>query len=164
MFRGIKLWFTNRPRYEQWKHYEKLQKEYRRKLVKQAKEFCPWSGWYMNEMVKTMLEFYNKTYTAGDCCWRAEEQVKKIAVQTKRALDFAQDLDTYADLSEEKLITLAEKEYDFKKYLEKWEKKTGLDTKEKPALLYGVAWDYFEKKYTEEQYTIVGKHIWEWCD
>lgn len=164
MFRGIKLWFTDRNYYYQRKRYMKLQKAYRRKLIKQAKEFCPWSGWYMHEMMKTMLEFYNKTYEAGDCCWSIEEQVKKIAAQTKRALDYAQDLDIYEDLDEEELIAIAEKEYGFKKYLEKWEKKTGLDTKEKPALLYGVAWAYFEKKYTEGLYNIVGKHIWEWFD
>ena len=164
MFTGIKLYFTNRPYYEQWKRYTKLQKEYRKKLKKQAKEFCPWSGWYMNEMIKTMLEFYNKTYTAGDCCWSEDSRVQKIANQTKNALDCAQDLDTYEDLSEEELIAIAEKEYGFKKYLEKWEKKTGLDTKEKPALLYGVACDYYEKKYTTALYNIIGKHIWEWCD
>ncbi len=162
MFKSISFWFTDRPKYKQWKRYKKRQKSYRRKLVKQAKEFCPWSGWYMHEMMKTMLEFYNKTYEAGDCCWSAEERVKKIAAQTKRALDYAQDLDTYEDLDEEELIAIAEKEYGFRKYLEKWEKKTG--TKANPKLMHGIACDYFEKKYTEGLYNIVGKHIWEWCD
>lgn len=164
MFKTIKLYFSNRTYYEQYKRYTKLQKKYRKKLMKLAKEFCPWSGWYMYEMMKIMLEFYNETYEAGDCCWSTEERVKKIAAQTKRALEYAQDLETYEDLSEEELIALAEKEYGFKKYLEKWEKKSGLDTKRNPALLYGVAWDYFEKKYTEGLYNIVGKHIWGWCD
>jgi hypothetical protein len=97
-------------------------------------------------------------------CWSAEERVKKIANQTKKALDYANDLDIYEDLEKEELISIAEKEPGFKKYLEKWEKKTGLNTKESPSLLYGVAYDYFEKKYTEGMYNEIGKHIWEWCD
>ena len=164
MFRELKLYFTDRPKYKQWKRYKKRQKAFRKKLIKQAKEFCPWSGWYMNEMVKTMLEFYNKTYEAGDCCFSSEERVRRIAAQTKKALDFAQDLGTYEDLEKEELLALAEKEYGIKKYLEKWEKKTGLNTNEKLELLYGVACDYFEKKYTTGLYDIIGKHIWEWCD
>ena len=45
MFKNIKLYFTDKPLYEQRKRYSKLQKEYRNKLKKQAKEFRPWSGW-----------------------------------------------------------------------------------------------------------------------
>jgi hypothetical protein len=65
MFRTLKLYFTNRPYYEQWKRYKKLQKTMRKKLVQQAKEFCPWSGAYLHDMVKTMLEFYYETYKAS---------------------------------------------------------------------------------------------------
>lgn len=162
MFKSIRFWFTDRTKHKQWKRYAKRQKAYRRKLVKQAKEFCPWSGWYMHEMMKTMLEFYNKTYEAGDCCHSTEERVKKIAAQTRKALEYAEDLDTYEDLSEEELLAMAEKEYGFRKYVEKWEKKTG--TKANPKLMYGIAYDYYEKKYTEALYNIIGKHIWEWCD
>lgn len=162
MFKILKLYFTNRSYYNQRKRYKKLQKEYRKKLMKQAKEFCPWSGWYMHAMMKTMLEFYYKTYEAGNCCWSVEERIKKIAAQTKKALDYAHDLDTYEDLGEEELLAIAEKEYGFKKYVEKWEKKTG--TKANSKLMYGIAFDYYEKKYTEALYNIIGKHIWEWCD
>ena len=163
-FYEITLFFTNKSHYYERKRYLKRQKAVRKELKKQVKEFCPWSGYYMHKMICTMLEFYNKTYEAGDCCWSTEERVKKISAQTKKALDYAHDLDTYEDLGEAELIAIAEKEPSFKKYLEKWEKKTGLDTKETPALLYGVAFDYFEKKYTEGLYNIIGKHIWEWCD
>jgi hypothetical protein len=163
-FNGLYIYFTDRPRHNQWKRYMKRQKAFRKELVKQAKEFCPWSGYYMHKMMTTMLEFYNKTYEAGDMCWSTEERVKKIANQTKKALDYANDLDIYEDLEKEELISIAEKEPGFKKYLEKWEKKTGLNTKESPSLLYGVAYDYFEKKYTEGMYNEIGKHIWEWCD
>lgn len=162
MFKELKLYFTNRTRYNQWRRYKKIQKAYRKKLIKQAKEFCPWSGWYMHKMTTTMLEFYHKTYTAGDLCYSEESRIKKIANQTEKALEFAYNLDTYEDLPEEELVAIAEKEPGFKKYLEKWEKKFG--TKANPKLIYGIAYDYFEKKYTTGVYNIIGKHIWEWCD
>lgn len=161
-FKIIKLYFTERDYYEQRKRYMKLQKKYRKDLKKQSKEFCPWSGYYMHKMITTMLEFYLKTYEARDCCWSEENRVKKIASQLKKALQYANDLDTYEDLEEEELLAIADKEPGFKKYVEKWEKKTG--TKANPKLMYGIAWDYFEKKYTEGMYTEIGKHIWEWCD
>lgn len=166
MFRAIKLYFTDRNYYHQRKRYMKLQKEFRNKLIKQAKEFCPWSGWYMNEMVKTMLEFYNKTYTAGDCCWSDKCRVQQIANQTDKALQAAAELDTYEDLDTDELIALAEKEPGFTKYLEKWEKKLGLKVNkdDRKYLLYGVVCDYYEKKYTTALYDIIGKHIWGWCD
>lgn len=164
MFKTLKLYFTDRPYYEQVKRFNKLQKEYRKKLVKQAKEFRPWSGWYLNEMVKTMLEFYNKTYEAGDCCWSTESRLTKITNQTEKALLFAEVLGTYEDLSEETLLELAEKEPGFKKYVKKWEEKFDLKAAEKKPLLYGIACDYFEKKYTTALYNTIGKHIWEWCD
>ena len=100
LFNGIKLYFTNRHYYEQWKRYTKLQKKYRKELKKQAKEFCPWSGWYMNEMIKTMLEFYHKTYLAGDCCWREEGSREEIATTLGVAVHWAEDLDNIDDLED----------------------------------------------------------------
>ena len=91
MFKELKLYFTNRSRYNQWRRYKKIQKAYRKKLIKQAKEFCPWSGWYMYKMTTTMLEFYHKTYAAGDLCYSEESRIKKIANQTEKALEFARD-------------------------------------------------------------------------
>lgn len=162
MFKELKLYFTNRSRYNQWRRYNKRQKAFRKEMIKQAKEFCPWTGWYMHKMITTMLEFYNKTYEAGDCCYSEEQRVKRVAAQTKKALDFAHDLDTYEDLEEEELLAIAAKDPGFKKYVEKWEKKTGIEAK--PKLMYGIAWSYFEKKYTEGMYNEIGKHIWEWYD
>lgn len=162
MFKELKLHFTNRSRYNQWRRYKKIQKAYRKKLMKQAKEFCPWSGWYMYKMTTTMLEFYHKTYATGDLCYSEEGRIKKIANQTEKALEFAHTLDTYEDLPEEELVAIAEKEPGFKKYVEKWEKKFGTEAKLK--LTYGLAYDYFEKKYTTGVYNIIGKYIWEWCD
>ena len=145
MFEAIKLYFTNKSYYEQRKRYIKLQKKYRNKLKKQAKEFCPWSGYYMHEMIKIMLNFYHETYLAGDCCWSEEGRIKKIAAQTKKALNYAADLDNYEDMDTDELLALVEKEPGFQKYVEKWEKKT--DTKvENKMLLSGIAWDYLEKK------------------
>jgi hypothetical protein len=163
MFRTIKLWFTDRDYYYQRKRYMKLQKEYRKKLIKQAKEFCPWSGWYLNEMVKIMLEFYNKTYAAGDCCWSEKCRVQRIAAETEKALQSAVDLDTYEDLDNSELIKLAESEPGFIKFKEAYEKKMGSKI-ENNWILYGVACDYYEKKYTTALYTNIGKHVWGWCD
>ena len=78
MFGIIKLYFTDRSYYEQRKRYLKLQKAVRKKLKNQIKSFCPWSGYYLHEMIKTMLEFYHKTYLAGDCCWSEEERIENI--------------------------------------------------------------------------------------
>jgi oligoendopeptidase F len=162
LFKLIKMYFKERDYYEQRKRYMKLQKAFRKEMVKQSKEFCPWSGWYMHKMIVTMLEFYHKTYAAGDCCWSAYDRVKKKASQLEKTLQYAKALDTYEDMEEAELLAIADKEPGFKKYVEKWEKKTG--TKANPKLMYGIAWDYFEKKYTEGMYTEIGKHIWEWCD
>ena len=166
MFRAIKLYFTDRNYYYQRKRYMKLQKEYRKKLIKQSKEFCPWSGYYMHKMIVTMLEFYYKTYEAKDCCWSESAWNGKVAASLKDALAAAEKLDTYEELEVDELIALAESEYGFLKYLEKWEKKTGLktDKADKKYLLYGVAEAYFEKKYTTALYNTIGKHIWEWMD
>ena len=163
MFNSIKLFFTDRDYYYQRKRYRELQKEYRKKLVKQAKKFCPWSGWYLNEMVKTMLEFYNKAYAAGDCCWSEKSRIQKIANQTGKALQAAKDLATYEDLEVEELLKMAQAEPGFVKFLEKWEKKNDLKVEKEP-LLHGIACDYYEKKYTTALYDTIGKHIWEWCD
>ena len=163
LINGIKLYFTNRPYYEQWKRYTKLQKNFRKKLMKQAREFCPWSGWYMNEMITTMLNFYHKTYLAGDCCWSEDTRIQRIANQIGKAVQAAASLATYEDLEVDELLKMAEAEPGFVKYLEKWENKNDLKAEDK-ILLYGVACDYYEKKYTTTLYDTIGKHIWEWCD
>lgn len=164
MFNKLRVYLTNREYNKQLRRYKKRKKTFRKAMTKQLKEFCPWSGWYMHKMITTMLEFYNETYEAGDCCFSCDERVRRIAAQTKRALDYAHNLDAYEDLEEEELIAMAEKEPGFKKYVEKYEKKLDIDTSKKQDLLYGVAWDYFEKKYTSGMYAEIGKHIWEWCD
>ena len=98
MFRTIKLYFSNRAYYEQYKRYIKRQKAVRKKLRKLAKEFCPWSGWYMNEMIKTMLHFYHKTYLAKDCCWSEESRLEEKATSLGVALHWADELDRIEDL------------------------------------------------------------------
>ncbi len=169
MFRGIKLWFTDRPYYEQRKRYIKLQKEYRNKLKKQAKEFCPWSGWYMHEMVKTMIDFYHKTYVAGDCCWREEGSREEIATCLGVANHWADELDKLDDLSDKELIELARTSLGvaFDKYVAAYEEKVALKISEsnhKDALLSSLAQEFLTEKYTQAFYSIIGKHIWEWCD
>lgn len=165
MFRAIKLWFTNRNYYYQRKRYMKLQKTYRTKLQKQAKEFCPWSGWYIHEMVKTMLEFYEKTYTAQDCCWTTEEHTNKVAEQVRIALDFSAKLDMIDDVSScDELIPFAE-EYgeEFSAYCAEVNKRIE-DKTYAERFLGHVAYEFLEKKYTSELYNIIGKYIWGWYD
>ena len=164
MFRGIKLYFTDRDYYNQRKRYLMLQKAARKQLKKLAKEFCPWSGYYMHEMVRAMLEFYAITYRNGDCCWGEETRVQKIANQVEKALSYASFLDAIEEMESEELLNLAQKEQGFEKWLLKWKNKTGCDFDGKPALLSGLAHEYFEEKYTKALYDYIGKHIWEWCD
>lgn len=159
---NIKLYFSDRQRYESLIKYKKLQRDVRKKLKKAAKSFCPWSGYYMHNIIFIMLKFYSDVYSEGLCCWSETDRIKKISSQIEKALKYAYDLDTFEHLSEEELVAIAEKEYGFKKYVEKWEKK--FNTKANPKLMYGIAYDYFEKKYTEGMYNTIGKHIWEWCD
>ena len=163
MFSSIKLFFTNREKFNECRRYHRLQREYRAKMKRQANKFCTWSGWYFNEMVKTMLEFYHKTYSAGDCCWSEKSRLQKIANQTGKALQAAEDLATYEDLEVEELLKMAQAEPGFVKFLEKWEKKNDLKVEREP-LLHGIACDYYEKKYTTMLYDTIGKHVWEWCD
>lgn len=164
MFRGLKLYFTDKPYYEQRKRYMKLQKKYRKELKKQAKEFCPWSGWYMHKMITTMLEFYHKTYEAKDCCWSESAWNGKVAASLKEAIDMAVELDKIDDYEYAELIELAKKDdVLFTDYLKQYEDKVGY-LMDSEALLSGVAYCYLEKKYTTALYNIIGNHIWEWMD
>ena len=167
LFNGIKLYFTDRAYYEQWKRYTKLQKQVRKAMKKQAKDFCPWSGWYMNEMVKLMLKFYTETYEAGDCCWRETESRLERARDMRQALDYAEKLELIEDMDYNELIEMAKKDKAFDKYIAAWEKQMNAtidDSNHKEALLGGLADDYLTDKYTKAMYKIIGEHIWEWCD
>lgn len=163
-FRGLKLWFKNRPYYEQWKRYMKRQDAVRKELKKQIKEFCPWSGYYMHKMIQTMLEFYYKTYEAKDCCWSESACEGKVAESLKLAVEATQNLDWIDDLEQDELIKVAKKDgVAFYNYLKNYERYSGFDMTSE-ALISGVAYSYLEKKYTKALYNIIGEHIWEWCD
>lgn len=167
MFRSIKLYFTDRSYYKQRKRYLKRQRAVRKKLKKLAKNFCPWSGYYMHEMIKTMLEFYHKTYLSGDCLWRDEGSREEIATCLGVAKHWAEDLDNLDNLDNEELLTIAKKDSDFDIYVARWEKKVGKpinDYSYKDILLASLAYEYLEEKYTKAMYNIIGEHIWEWCD
>lgn len=167
MLRGIKLFFTDKPYYVQWKHYMKRQKAVRKKLKKQAKNFCPWSGYYMHEIIKTMLEFYHKTYLAGDCCWREDESREEIAASLGVAVHWAEELDRLDNLEEEELVSIAQKDTVFEEYITVWEQKIGAKISESnhpDTMLAGLAEEYLTEKYTKALYNIIGEHIWEWCD
>lgn len=164
MLKQIKLYFTNKSYYEQRKRYMAQQKAVRKELKKQAKEFCPWSGYYMHEMIVTMLEFYYKTYEAHDCCWSESAWSDKVAASLKEALDMAAELDKIDDYEYAELIEIAKKDDAlFADYLKQYEDKVGY-LMDSEALLSGVAYSYLEKKYTKALYNIIGEHIWEWCD
>ena len=164
IFKPIKLWFTDRNYYYQRKRFMKLQKKYRKKLVKQAKEFFPWSGYYLHQMIVTMLEFYYKTYEAKDCCWSESAWNGEVAASLKEAIDMAVELDKIDDHENVELIEIAKKDdVLFADYLKQYEDKVGYLT-DSEALLSGVAYSYLEKKYTTALYNIIGNYIWEWMD
>jgi hypothetical protein len=140
----------------------KRQKAVRKKLKKQAKEFCPWSGYYMHEMIKTMLEFYHKTYLAKDCCWSEDSRLEEIATCLGVALHWADELERIYELETDELIKIAEKELEFENYLATWSEKNNMTVTDKNRGY--LAYDFLEKIYTERFYNIIGKHIWEWCD
>ena len=164
MFRAIKLYFTDRPYYEQRKRYIKRQKVVRKELKKQVKEFCPWSGYWMHKMIVTMLEFYYKTYEAKDCCWSESAWNGKVAKTIKPAIEAAKDLDSIEDLEPEELIAIAQKDgAAFTDFVKQYEEQVQYEIKS-VVLLGGVAYNYLEKKYTKTMYSIIGEHIWEWMD
>ena len=164
MFRAIKLWFKDRNYYNQRKRYLKLQTTFRKELKKQAKDFCPWSGYYMHKMIVTMLDFYYKTYEAQDCCWSESAWTGRIAASLKEVLEVAADLDKIDDLNEVELVNLAEKDgVTFSDYVKQYEEKVGY-LMESEALYSGVAYSYLEQKYTKAMYSLIGEHLWEWMD
>lgn len=163
-FNGLKLFFTDRPYYEQWKRYMIRQEAFRKEMIKQAKEFCPWSGYYMHKMITTMLEFYYKTYEAKDCCWSESAWNGKVAESLKKALEAADELDRLDDLEYAELTDIAREDGKaFEDYVKQYEEKVGY-LMNSDALLSGVAYSYLEKKYTTAMYNIIGNHIWEWMD
>ena len=167
MSKMLNLYFTDKHYYDQCKRYNKRQKAFRKKLKKQAKNFHPWSGWYMQEMIKTMLDFYHKTYLAGDCCWSNESRIEEIATSLGVACYWADELDRLEDLENAELIELAQKDKAFDKYVAAWEKKINTkvdDSSHKEVLLGGLAEEYLHDKYTKAMYKVIGEHIWEWCD
>lgn len=163
-FNQVKLFFTNKPRYNEHKRYMKLQKEYRKQLKKLAKEFCPWSGYYMHKMILTMLEFYYKTYEAKDCCWSESACTGKVAASLKKALDYADKLDALDDTELTELYALAQKDPSFDRWVDKRLKSYNWDAEPKESTRQYLAYSYLEEKYTKAMYDIIGKHIWEWMD
>lgn len=162
-FRGLKLWFTDRPYYKQWKRYMKRQDAVRKKLKKQVNEFCPWSGYYMHEMIRIMLEFYHDVYSAKDCCWSESARLGKIEESLAETLQYFDFLEQIEEVdAESELLPRAEAEPDFKTYLQEWSKKNDMQVTDvmRPYLAYS----FLEKIYTERLYNSIGKHIWEWCD
>lgn len=167
MFQTIKLFFTDRDYYKQLKRYKKLQKAVRKELKKQAKEFCPWSGYYFHKMVVTMLEFYHKIYLSGDCCWSERTRIDKITKSLADILKLAEDLDNLDNLEDSEMFEIASKDKAFAKYVAAWEKEVDINLEEsskKETLLGGLADSYLNDKYTKAMYKAIGEHLWDWCD
>jgi hypothetical protein len=162
MFRGIKLYFTNKPYYEQRKRYMKRQKAVRKKLKELATDFCPWSGCYMHEVIKTMLEFYFETYKAGDCCWCESTHTEDVARTLFDALLCAENLDKIDDLEAGDLIAIAEAIPDFEQFKIDYETKFGSLSID--GMLGYAAYEFLEQYYTRKMYNLIGEHIWEWWD
>ena len=164
MFKKIKLYFTNRSYYEQQKRYLKRQKAVRKTLKKLAKNFCPWSGYYMHEMIKTMLEFYHETYEARDCCWGDEEtEIKPITNSLSMALYWATELDNIDNFTDEELLKIINNSTAFEKYVSTWEAKADRKA-DNNKLKAALAYEFLTEKYTRAMYNVIGKHIWEWRD
>ena len=168
LFNHIKFYFTDKPYYEQWKRYTKLQKRFRKAMKLQAKDFCPWSGWYMNEMIKLMLKFYTETYESGDCCWRESTSRLEIAKSMRQALEYAEKLEAIEDLETDELLNLAKKDkIAFTNYVKAWETENSIciaDSNHSESLKAALAEEYLTEKYTKAMYKIIGEHIWEWGD
>ncbi len=163
MFKSIKLFFTDRPYYEQRKRYLKRQKAVRKKLKKQVKEFCPWSGYYMHRIIQTMLEFYQEAYEAGDCAWSEEARTKQIASQISKAVEHAKMLDKIEEAETCELLDMAT-EPGFEKYLNSLDRTGCIIKRDNIHIISGLAYEYLVEKHTKAMYNIIGKHIWDWCD
>lgn len=162
-FRRLKIWFTNRPYYRQLKRYTKRQAAVRKKLKKQANEFCPWTGYYLHDMIKTMLEFYHDVYSAKDCCWSEPFRLEKIEKSLAETLQYFDLLEKIDDVdADSELLPIAEAEPEFEDYLKTWTKEN--DLKVTDTVKSALAYSFLEKIYTERLYNSIGKHIWEWCD
>ena len=158
MFRAIKLYFKDRNYYYQRKRYMKLQKEFRNKMIKQSKEFCPWSGWYLHEMVKTMIEFYEKTYSAGDCCWSEECRTLHKAKTLKEVRAYIEKLDAIDDIECAELLEIAKTFEDFEGFCAKRNIDLNSQSDHLAESIKGyTAFEFLEKKYTETLYNIIGK-------
>jgi hypothetical protein len=141
----------------------KRQKAVRKKLKKQIKEFCPWSGYYMHKMIQTMLEFYQEAYEAGDCAWSEETRTKQIAGQISKAVEHAKMLDKIEEAETCELLDMST-EPGFEKYLNSLDRTGCIIKRDNIHILSGLAYEYLVEKHTKAMYNIIGKHIWDWCD
>lgn len=165
MFGELKLYFTDKARYEQRERYLKRQKVARKKLKKLAKNFCPWSGYYMHEIIVAMLEFYYSTYEAKDCCWSVDDRLEDIAVSLKQALDYSDKLEAIDDMECSELLVIAEEFDDFSDFCVKMASDMGKTFEKLSADIRGyMAYEFLEKKYTSLMYNIIGENIWRWSD
>lgn len=163
----IQLYFTNRSYFEQRRRYKKLQRKARKKLKALVNHFCPWSGAYMHDIIRLMLDFYAEVYTSRDCCFSNEGHLEEVATSLNVALAYAEKIDEVDKLSDEELLNIVKDDAIFDEYVSTWEKKANArvtDSNNKEALFGSLANAYLTEKFTKAMYKIIGEHIWNWWD
>ena len=161
-FYSLKLFFTDRTHYNNRKQYLKVQRNYRKQLIKLSKKFCPWSGYYMHEMIMTMVNFYSDVYKNKLNTWSLDERTDDIANQLHAVQCMAKSLEHIDDADDKELIADANSLPEFRTYIEEWETKWSRKVTDK--LLSGLAYDFLEKYYTSKIYQYIGQNIWNWSD
>ena len=167
-YKETRLFFTDINNYKDYIAYKKIEKKFKNKMKKLLADFHPWSGWYMHEVITTMLTFYRDVYDSKHCVYAADEWRLPIVAQLKEACDYATNLEYLETMEQEELISIAEKDgVAFRNYVLKFSNDSDVDIKqlkEKSAFYSGLAYEYLSKKYTRKMYEILGNHIWDWCD
>ena len=163
MFYSLKLFLTNKPYYKQWRYYTKCRKTVQKKLKQKIKYFCPWSGYYIHEIVKIMIDFYHEIYSSHSCCWSEDERIEKIASSLTKVKSYIEKLEELDDLELEEILNTASCFSDFNSYVAKYAEKCGFEEVPENIKPY-LAYDFLEKKYTTSIYNLIGENIWEWCD
>lgn len=162
--RMIKLYVTDRERYNEHKEYSKLQKDVRRKLKKAAKEFCPWSGFYIHEVNTIMINFYRAVYSKGLCCWTESARTGALNESLETAVAAADMLSFIDEAEMPDVIAIAKKDgVAFYKHAKAFASEFSFDL-ENEFNLYAAAYDYLCTKFTKQFYNTIGEHIWDWCD
>ncbi len=112
--------------------------------------------------LSAIVSFIDENYLDGNST-PSNEDATSLGV----ALHWAEELEMLNDMYEEEMISIAQKDAAFEKYVANWEAKIGARISESnhpDTMLAGLAEEYLTEKYTKAMYKVIGEHIWEWCD